>query len=62
MSEHDLPRWREILNRALDDESEALSAWEVGFIESMAKQADREGFDPSDKQAKVLDKIEEKLP
>lgn len=58
----DLPRWRQILNRALDDENEAMSAWEIRFVESMSRQADREDFDPSDKQVAVLEKIEEKLP
>lgn len=54
--------WREQLDRALDDESETMSAWEVEFVESLEKQSEIDEWEPSAKQLAVLERIDGKLP
>ena len=54
--------WREQLDRALDDESERMSAWEVEFIESLEKQSEIDEWVPSGKQLEILERIDGKLP
>lgn len=49
--------WEGMLRELLDDESDTMSAWEIGFIESIERKSKREGFSPSPRQAACLNKI-----
>lgn len=57
-----MTKWRDQLNRALDCTADVLNPWEIDFIESISKQADRPGWKPSKPQADKLKQIDEKLP
>ena len=54
--------YEKMLDEILNDESDAMTAWEVEFVESLdrqrnIKQGTRTSWEPSPKQKDVLDKI-----
>jgi hypothetical protein len=49
------------LRELLDDDSDAMTAWEVEFIESVHEQSERPEWTPSLKQVLVLNKIWDKV-
>lgn len=54
--------WLRVIDDLLEYEGEALTAWEVEFVDSLDKQ--RQGNDdwyPSQKQIAVLDKLMQKI-
>jgi len=48
--------WQDMLHELLELES-GLSGWEMHFLGSIAKQADRDGWEPSPKQIAVIEKV-----
>lgn len=46
-----------MLDELVNDDTDKMTAWEGEFIESLSQQAERDAWEPTEKQAAVLRKI-----